>query len=102
MATNDARDWDAIVADARFSESGVAQPHPYPKAVKAAAHQVLDAEAAKRVAATRAMAPDDAALAAKAMEDQAPLDTPEHRSAGVQIGRPLSRPAWAATSVNTP
>jgi cation/acetate symporter len=46
----------------------------YPKAVKAAAHKVLDAEAAKRSAATEAMASDDAAMAAKANKDLAALD----------------------------
>jgi cation/acetate symporter len=46
----------------------------YPNAVKAAAHKVLDGEAAKRSAATGAMASDDASVAAKAKKDLAALD----------------------------
>jgi cation/acetate symporter len=50
-------------------------PNPiYPNAVKAAAHKVLDGEAAKRSAATGAMASDDASVAAKAKKDLAALD----------------------------
>ena len=46
----------------------------YPLAVKAAAHKVLDAEPAKRSAATAALASEDAAVAAKAKKDLAGLD----------------------------
>jgi cation/acetate symporter len=46
----------------------------YPLAVKAAAHKVLDAEPAKRAAATGALASGDAATAAKAKKDMATLD----------------------------
>jgi cation/acetate symporter len=46
----------------------------YPKAVKAAAHKVLDAAPAKRAAATEALASADAAIAAKATKDLAALD----------------------------
>ena len=46
----------------------------YPLAVKAAAHKVLDAEPAKRAAATGALASGDAATAANAKEDMATLD----------------------------
>lgn len=46
----------------------------YPLAVKAAAHKVLDAEAAKRAAANEALISPDAALAAKAKKDLAALD----------------------------
>jgi cation/acetate symporter len=46
----------------------------YPKAVKVAAHKVLDAEAAKRAAATEAMSSGDAASAAKAKKDLGALD----------------------------
>ena len=46
----------------------------YPKAVKAAAHKVLDAEPAKRAAASAALASDDATIVAKAKKDVAALD----------------------------
>ena len=46
----------------------------YPKAVKAAAHKVLDAAPAKRAAAAEALASADAAVAAKATKDLAALD----------------------------
>jgi cation/acetate symporter len=46
----------------------------YPKAVKAAAHKVLDEEAAKRTTATAALQSDDAKQAAKAKKDLAALD----------------------------
>jgi cation/acetate symporter len=46
----------------------------YPKAVKAAAHKVLDAAPAKRAAATEALASADAAVAGKAKKDLAALD----------------------------
>ena len=46
----------------------------YPKAVKAAAHKVLDAAPAKRAAASAALASVDAAVAAKASKDLAALD----------------------------
>jgi cation/acetate symporter len=46
----------------------------YPKAVKAAAHKVLDAAPAKRAAASEAQASADAAVAAKATKDLAALD----------------------------
>jgi cation/acetate symporter len=46
----------------------------YPKAVTAAAHKVLDGEAAKRAAATEALAADDASVATKAKKDLAALD----------------------------
>jgi cation/acetate symporter len=46
----------------------------YPKAVKAAAHKVLDAAPAKREAATAALASTDPAVAAKAAKDLAALD----------------------------
>src|SRR5271169_3403133 len=46
----------------------------YPKAVKAAAHKVLDAAPAKRAAASEALASADAAVAAKATKDLAALD----------------------------
>lgn len=46
----------------------------YPNAVKAAAHKVLDGEAAKPSAATGAMASDNASVAAKAKKDLAALD----------------------------
>jgi cation/acetate symporter len=46
----------------------------YPKAVKAAAHKVIDAAPAKRDAATEALASADAAVAAKAAKDLAALD----------------------------
>jgi cation/acetate symporter len=46
----------------------------YPKAVKAAAHKVLDAAPAKRAAATEALASPDAAVAAKATKELAALD----------------------------
>jgi cation/acetate symporter len=46
----------------------------YPKAVKAAAHKVLDAAAAKRAAASEGLASADAAVAAKAKKDLAALD----------------------------
>jgi cation/acetate symporter len=46
----------------------------YPKAVKAAAHKVLDAAPAKRAAATEALASADAAVAAKAKKDLAALE----------------------------
>jgi len=46
----------------------------YPKAVKAAAHKVLDGEAAKRSAAVEALASADADVVAKAKRDLAALD----------------------------
>jgi len=46
----------------------------YPKAVKAAAHKVLDAAPAKRAAATEGLASADAAVAGKAKKDLAALD----------------------------
>jgi cation/acetate symporter len=46
----------------------------YPIAIKAAAHKVLDGEAAKRAAATEALESTDAAVAAKAKKDLAALD----------------------------
>src|SRR5271163_327218 len=46
----------------------------YPLAVKAAAHKVLDAEPAKRAAATEELASGDTAVAAKAKKDLAALD----------------------------
>jgi cation/acetate symporter len=46
----------------------------YPKAVKAAAHKVLDEEPAKRAAATAALQSEDAKQAAKAKKDLAALD----------------------------
>jgi cation/acetate symporter len=46
----------------------------YPKAVKAAAHKVLDAAPAKRTAATEALASADATVAVKAKKDLAALD----------------------------
>jgi cation/acetate symporter len=46
----------------------------YPKAVKAAAHKVLDAVPAKRAAATEGLASADAAVAGKAKKDLAALD----------------------------
>src|ERR1700688_1981193 len=46
----------------------------YPLAVKAAAHKVLDGEAAKRAAATDALSSADEAVAAKAKKDLAALD----------------------------
>jgi len=46
----------------------------YPKAVKAAAHKVLDAAPAKRAAASEAQASTDPAVAAKAAKDLAALD----------------------------
>jgi cation/acetate symporter len=46
----------------------------YPKAVKAAAHKVLDAAPAKRAAASEAQASTDPAIAAKAAKDLAALD----------------------------
>src|SRR5271169_2339909 len=46
----------------------------YPIAVKAAAHKVLDAEPAKRAAATDGLTSPDAAVAAKATKDLAALD----------------------------
>src|SRR5450631_4343059 len=45
----------------------------YPKAVKAAAHKVLEAEPAKRAAATDALHSADAAIVAKATKDLAAL-----------------------------
>jgi cation/acetate symporter len=47
----------------------------YPKAVKAAAHKVIDAAPAKRAAAAEALASPDSAVAAKAAKDIAALDT---------------------------
>ena len=47
----------------------------YPKAVKAAAHKVLDAAPAKRAAASEALASPDAGVSAKAAKDLAALDT---------------------------
>jgi cation/acetate symporter len=47
----------------------------YPKAVKAAAHKVIDAAPAKRAAVSEALASADAAVAAKAAKDLAALDT---------------------------
>src|ERR1700733_4533458 len=46
----------------------------YPKAVKAAAHKVLDAAPAKRAAATEALTSSDAAAAAKAKKELAALE----------------------------
>jgi cation/acetate symporter len=46
----------------------------YPKAVRAAAHKVLDAEPAKRAAIAEALASQDAARVAKATKDAAALD----------------------------
>jgi cation/acetate symporter len=46
----------------------------YPLAVKAAAHKVLDAEPAKRAAATEELASGDAATEAKGKKDMAALD----------------------------
>jgi cation/acetate symporter len=46
----------------------------YPKAVKAAAHKVLDAAPAKRAAASEGLASADATVAAKAKKDLAALD----------------------------
>jgi cation/acetate symporter len=46
----------------------------YPKAVKAAAHKVIEAAPAKRAAASEAMASTDAAIAGKATKDIAALD----------------------------
>jgi cation/acetate symporter len=46
----------------------------YPKAVKAAAHKVIDAAPAKRAAATEAQASGDSAIAAKATKELAALD----------------------------
>jgi len=46
----------------------------YPKAVKAAAHKVLDAEPAKRAAVSEALTSPDPAVAAKATKDLAALD----------------------------
>jgi len=46
----------------------------YPKAVKAAAHKVLDAEPAKRAVLTEAQAATDPAIAAKAAKDLAALE----------------------------
>jgi cation/acetate symporter len=46
----------------------------YPKAVKAAAHKVLDGEAAKRAAAAEALSSGDAAREAKGKKDLATLD----------------------------
>jgi cation/acetate symporter len=46
----------------------------YPNAVKAAAHKVLDAQAARRAAATESMASADAAIAARANKELAALD----------------------------
>ena len=46
----------------------------YPKAVKAAAHKVLDAAPAKRAAATEALTAPDAAAAAKAKKELAALE----------------------------
>jgi cation/acetate symporter len=46
----------------------------YPKAVKAAAHKVLDAAPAKRAAATEGLASADAAVAGKAKKDLVALD----------------------------
>jgi cation/acetate symporter len=46
----------------------------YPKAVKAAAHKVLDAAPAKRAAASQAQASADAAVAGKAKKDLVALD----------------------------
>ncbi|HSY06913.1 MAG TPA: cation acetate symporter [Steroidobacteraceae bacterium] len=46
----------------------------YPKAVKAAAHKVLDAAPAKRAAASEALASGDAATVGKAKKDLATLD----------------------------
>jgi cation/acetate symporter len=46
----------------------------YPKAVKAAAHKVLDAAPAKRTAATEALTSPDAAVAGKAKKDLAALE----------------------------
>ncbi len=46
----------------------------YPLAVKAAAHKVLDGEAAKRAAATDALSSTDTAIAAKGKKDLAALD----------------------------
>ena len=46
----------------------------YPKAVKAAAHKVLDAAPAKRAAATEALTSPDAAAAAKAKKELAALE----------------------------
>ncbi|HMD59362.1 MAG TPA: cation acetate symporter [Steroidobacteraceae bacterium] len=46
----------------------------YPLAVKAAAHKVLDGEAAKRAAAADALSSTDTAVAAKAKKDLAALD----------------------------
>jgi cation/acetate symporter len=46
----------------------------YPKAIKAAAHKVLDAAPAKRAAATEGLASADAAVAGKAKKELAALD----------------------------
>jgi cation/acetate symporter len=46
----------------------------YPKAVKAAAHKVLDGEATKRAAASEALTSDDDAVAAKGKKDLAALE----------------------------
>jgi cation/acetate symporter len=46
----------------------------YPKAVKAAAHKVLDGEATKRAADSAALESDDAEIVAKAKKDLAALD----------------------------
>ena len=46
----------------------------YPKAVKAAAHKLLDAAPAKRAAASQALVSTDAAVAGKAKKDLAALD----------------------------
>jgi cation/acetate symporter len=46
----------------------------YPLAVKAAAHKVLDGEAAKRATATAALQSDDPKAAAKAKKDLGALD----------------------------
>ena len=46
----------------------------YPKAIKAAAHQVLDGEAAKRAAATTALDAQDPQIVAKAKKELAALD----------------------------
>jgi cation/acetate symporter len=46
----------------------------YPKAVKAAAHKVLDAEAVKRAAATEALNGSDEKIVAQAKKDLAALD----------------------------
>jgi cation/acetate symporter len=46
----------------------------YPKAVKAAAHKVIDAAPAKRAVASAALTSVDAAMAAKATKDLADLD----------------------------